>query len=112
MLYGRDPPGINQYRPGDSTIDAVDLHLQVKEEALQNIKANLERSQQAMKTKANKSRSDIELEVGQWVSVKLKPYRQSYVTNHVREFFGSFQVIKKISVVAYKLSLPEGIRIH
>lgn len=117
VLYGRDPPGITHYNPGDSNIDAVDMNLQVREEALSNIKACLQRSQQSMKAKADKTRTDFQFKVNQWVWVKLKPYRQFSMANRLnnklcKRYFGPFKITKKISPAAYTLALPRGSKIH
>lgn len=69
------PPGIIQCNPGDSVIDAVDLTMQVREEALKYIKSNLQKCQEVMKLKTGTKRKDIEFKVGDWIWVKLKPYK-------------------------------------
>lgn len=42
---------------------------------LKELKHNLTRAQQVMKTQADKKRKDVSLEVGDSVVVKLQPYR-------------------------------------
>jgi len=70
-----------------------------------------------MVQQANKRRIDIQFEKGDLVLVKLQLYRQAIVAarlNHKisRRLFGPFLVIELIGVVAYKLALPPGSRIH
>ena len=55
--------------------------------------------------------------VGDWVLVKLQPYRQHSLAlkkNHKlgTRYFGPFQVIQKVGEVAYKLQLPKDSKIH
>ncbi|KAL4583237.1 hypothetical protein LXL04_007805 [Taraxacum kok-saghyz] len=60
---------------------------------------------------------DISFSVGEWVYVKLKPYRQMSVTKHIYQklapkFFGHFQIRERIGPVAYKLTLAPTSKIH
>lgn len=102
---------------GQSKIQAVEGDLLRRDEILQHLKKNLMHSQHWMMQQANKHRSDMQFEVGDLVLVKLQPYRHAMVAarlNHkiFRRFFGPFPVIERIGVVAYKLVLPPGSRIH
>ena len=55
--------------------------------------------------------------MGDFILVKLQPYRQSTVAHRVntklsKHFFGPFPVIAKVGLVAYTLQLPATSRIH
>ncbi|XP_043700242.1 uncharacterized protein LOC122650951 [Telopea speciosissima] len=70
-----------------------------------------------MKTQADKGRTDREFSVGDWVLVKLKPYRQQSLAHRAhqklgRRYFGPFMVLARIGKVAYKLDLPSTARLH
>ncbi|XP_015078159.1 uncharacterized protein LOC107021962 [Solanum pennellii] len=99
-LYGREPPTIARYIMGSTASEL-----------------NLNRAQTRMKTLADKSRTKVAFEIGDWVYVKLNPYRQVTLRlqkDHKlgRRYFCTFQVLKKIGSVAYKLTLPEAAKIH
>ena len=70
-----------------------------------------------MKLYADRKRSERNFEVGDWVFLKLQPYRQKSVAMRhnmkiAPRFYGPFQVSQKIGSVAYKLLLPSSSRIH
>lgn len=70
-----------------------------------------------MKAFADKSCTEITFGVGDWVFVKLKPYKQSTLhlqRDHklVRRYFGPYKILKPVGAVAYKLDLPEAAKIH
>ncbi|WMV59051.1 hypothetical protein MTR67_052436 [Solanum verrucosum] len=81
------------------------------------LKNNLTRAQKRMKDVADRKRQHGEFGVGEWVYVKLKPYRQHSLRlqrHHKlgRRYFGLLKVQKKKGTVAYTLDLPNEARIH
>ena len=70
-----------------------------------------------MKIYANRLRIERSFVEGDWVFLRLQPYRQKTVAmrsnlKHSPRFYGPLQVIKKIGEVAYKLDLPVDAKIH
>lgn len=70
-----------------------------------------------MKQQADHNKTEREFEVGEWVFVKIQPYKQLSVKQKEKnklapKFYGPYQINKKISQVAYGLSLPETSRVH
>lgn len=82
------------------------------------LKFHLLRAQNRMKQAADSHMSDREFKTGDFVYLKLQPYRQhSLKSKNVphklsQRFYGPFQVIEKIGSVAYKLQLPPQASIH
>ncbi|CAD6217555.1 unnamed protein product [Miscanthus lutarioriparius] len=74
------------------------------------VKQHLLRAQARMKRQADKGRSERQFSVGDMVFLKLQPYIQSSLFHHSNnklsfKFFGPFQVIQKICLVAYKSAI-------
>ncbi|GMI79919.1 hypothetical protein HRI_001661200 [Hibiscus trionum] len=70
-----------------------------------------------MKGQADKKRKECELQVGDWVFLKLQPYRQQTVCARTGQkfasrWFGPFLITERIGAVAYRLKLPENSRVH
>ena len=57
--------------------------------------------------------------MGDWVLLRLRPYRQSSAKGTssasaklAKQFYGPFQIVERIDPVAYKLKLPDEAKIH
>ncbi|KAJ0103359.1 hypothetical protein Patl1_05513 [Pistacia atlantica] len=70
-----------------------------------------------MKSAYDKGRMEWEFEVGDWLYLRLQPYRQtSLVLRRSQKlsphFYGPYWVLERIGVIAYGLDLPLGTKIH
>jgi hypothetical protein len=66
---------------------------------------------------ANKKRSERAFAIGDWVYLKLQPYKQKSVATRKShklspKFYGPYQVIDRIGTVTYKLFPPPTATIH
>ncbi|KAA3455755.1 Transposon Ty3-G Gag-Pol polyprotein [Gossypium australe] len=116
-LYGRDPPTIVSYEEGGSLNTQVDKALQDWDDLLRELKKNMSQAQLRMKNQADKKRRELEFAAGDWVFVRLQPYRQLSLRLHKYQklsprFFGPYKVIQRVGNVAYKLELLASTRIH
>ncbi|KAJ0810360.1 putative nucleotidyltransferase, Ribonuclease H [Helianthus annuus] len=117
VLYGRPPPTITRYIRDSTGSPLLAAQLRERDDLLLHLKANLSKAQATMKTAADKHRKDVSFEVGDWVYIKLQPYRQHSIRlrrhNKLgRRFFGPYQIVSKVGPVAYKLNLPDSAKIH
>ena len=116
-LYGRPPPAIPSYEIGSCPIEELDDQMTARDELLQELKAHLHAANNRMKQAADKKRREVNFEVGDWVYLRLQPYRQQSVfrrTSHKlsNRYYGPYQIEERIGPVAYKLKLSPGSRIH
>ena len=116
-LYGRDPPRLLRFGDVPTANAEVEEMIKGRDELLQELRDNLATAQARMQASANKKRRDVEFEVGTWVYLKLRPYRQTSVAYRRAEklaprFFGPYLIEKRVGKVAYKLVLPAHSLIH
>ncbi|GJU99893.1 reverse transcriptase [Tanacetum coccineum] len=71
VLYGQTPPIHILYVSGESRVDTVDRALTAREEVIKALIFHLKRSQEMMKTQADKHRSEREFAVRDWIYLKL-----------------------------------------
>ena len=116
-VYGCKPPKLIPYLDQSSSLPQVDELLRTRSAILRLLQQNLQEAQHRMKTFADKKRTERHFEIGDYVYLRLQPYRQCSVA--VRKslklsprFYGPFQITEKIGVVAYKLHLPSSAKIH
>ncbi|KAA3465173.1 reverse transcriptase [Gossypium australe] len=107
-LYGQKIPHHMSYLVGSSLVATVDRSLQHREVA---------RAQERMRQMADRKRFDREFKMGDFVYLKLQPYRQHSLREGGNQkmaprYFGPYPVAGKFGKVAYKLTLPEDSRIH
>lgn len=116
-VYGRAPPSLTQFLPGEVRVQAVEQELLTRDEILKRLRYHLERAQQRMAHQANKHRRELEFQVGDRVFLKFRPYRQLSLFKRLNvklapRNFGPFEVVQRIGKVAYRLALPLGSKIH
>ena len=75
-LHGRPPPPLRRIGHGMTTMGSVEEMLQERDAQLDELKFHLLRAQQVMKANEDKRRRDVNFSNGEYVYLKLQPYRQ------------------------------------
>ena len=117
LVYGRSPPSICSYTPGDARLPAVDKAMRDRDEFLAEVRDRLEQAQQHYKAVYDRHHHPVSFVPGQWVWLRLlhRPVASLNIKGHGKlgpKFFGPYQVLERVGDVAYKLQLPTGARIH
>lgn len=116
-LFGYVPPQMGLGSAPRSQVAAVDTILRDRQAVLQQLKTNLAIAQNRMKQQADANRSERHFSVGDWVYLKLQPYRQITMSGLRNQklspkFYGPYEILRKIGACAYHLNLPAGSAIH
>ncbi|KAL8171275.1 LOW QUALITY PROTEIN: hypothetical protein V2J09_023079 [Rumex salicifolius] len=105
-VYERAPPSLKNHLPEDFVIVAVAEEFWNREEVLWQLKYKLDRALKRMTNSANKKRVGV-----QGRRVRLRPHRQKSL-NLAAMYFGPFQIIRRVGVVAYELRLLDNAKIQ
>jgi hypothetical protein len=78
-VFGYPSPRLMPFEPGPTKVQAVEDELKSREFILTLIRENLQDAQAQMKHFADQNCTFREFEVGNWVFLRLRPYRQMSV---------------------------------
>jgi hypothetical protein len=113
-----NPPSITSSLKEKSKVQAVEYHIENQQQILQILKDNLTMAQNRMKQQADQHRSERSFEVGDWVFLRLQPYKQMSLKQAKKDnklspkYYGPYKVLQKIGTMSYKLELPTSSRVH
>lgn len=115
-LYGI-PPTYCGFDRTDSPNEVVVELLKDHYTAINFLRDKLTKAQERMKFYADKGRTERKFEVGDQVYLKLQSYRHTLVAKRPNQqlspkYFGLYQILQKVGIVAYKIILPKGSNVH
>ena len=110
-LYSYEPPKWKEIIQGSTKVPAVKDQLEDTQRIMQTLKDNLTMAQNRMKQQADQHRTKREFESAYWGFIRLQPYKQLSLKQQGKnklapKFYGPYQIIRKISNIAYELKLP------
>ncbi|KAL9447417.1 hypothetical protein AB3S75_014979 [Citrus x aurantiifolia] len=99
-VYGFPPPSPLAYVPGTSRVQAVDEYLRDRDAILRELRHNLSVARDRMKSQADQNRREVSFMVGDYVYLKLQPYRQTSMAFRrsmklAPRFYGPYQIVEK-----------------
>ena len=117
MVYGRDPPTIQSYEPGETRVAAVAKSMADRDEFLEDVRYRLEQAQAVQKLHYDKLHRHVSYAVGDWVLLRLRhrpaaSLPQATTGKLKPRFFGPYRVTELINEVAVRLALPPHTRLH
>lgn len=116
-LYGIPPLRLLDYILGATQVAVVDQLLQNRQDLISMLKQNLVSAQARMKSQADLHSADKSFNIGDWVYLKLQPYKQHSLRlkgfNKLSpRYYGPLQIVQKVGQMAYRLALPTDCSIH
>jgi hypothetical protein len=117
-LYGYHPPSITSSPKEKSKVQAMEDHIENQQQFLQILKDNLTMAQNRMEQQADQHRSERSFEVGDYVFLRLQPYKQMSLKQAKKDnklspkYYGPYKMLQKIGSMAYKLELPTSSRVQ
>ncbi|KAL7116726.1 hypothetical protein ACP275_03G022800 [Erythranthe tilingii] len=79
VVYGIHPLSLLDYVPGTSKVQAVDEYLRDRDAILRELRHNLIIVRNRMKCKTHQNCREVSFNVGDYVYIKLQPYRHKSV---------------------------------
>jgi hypothetical protein len=116
VVYGRDPPTIRSYEPGE-TRAAVAQEMEERAAFLHDICYRLEQAQAVQKRVYDQHHRPVSFQVGDWAFLHLRQRAAASLpcsaTGKLKpRYVGPYQVADLINAVAVRLQLPPGAHLH
>lgn len=116
-FYGYQAQHLPFHQYGQVTDHITTTFCHKRNYIIQLLRANLIQAQQHMKFYADINKSERSFNVGDMVYLRVKPYKQmsmnqSKYSKLDSKYYGTFIVLARVGLLAYKLQFPEEGRIH
>ena len=117
VIYGRKPPPLLSYVPSTAKVAVVEEELLDRDKIVMEVINHILKAQNRIKQFYDSKHQEKEFSIGDWIYLKLQPYRQLSVSARKNlklsaRYYGPFEIVQRVGKVAYKLKLPLGSHIH
>ena len=117
VVYGRDPPTIRSYEPGETRVAVVARDMEEREAFLADVRYRLQQAQAVQKRQYDKHHRPVHYQVGDWALLRLRQRTASSLPQATAgklkaRYLGPYKVVELINDVAVRLELPPQARIH
>jgi hypothetical protein len=117
-LYGYHPPSTTSPLKWNKQVQEVEDQIGYQQEVLKLLNDKLVMSQNRMKQQVYQQHIEIEFEVGNWIYLRLQPYKQISLKKKLKDnkltpkYYAPYKVLQRIGSMAYKLELPPYSHVH
>jgi hypothetical protein len=116
-LYGYDAPTLVDLVFGESRAPKAKDWITESQEILKLLKENLQTTHNQQKMSEDTDMIEHKFEVGDFVFLRLQPYRKSSLKKSGTEkftprFYGPYKILRQVGKVSYELELLERRKIH
>jgi hypothetical protein len=117
-LYGYHPLSITSSLKEKYKVQSVEDHIEHQQQVLQILKENLTMAQNCMKQQVDQHHSERSFEVGDWVFLRLQPYKVMSLKQAKKDdklspkYYVPYKVLQNIGTMEYKLELLASSQVH
>ena len=117
VVYGRDPPSIRSYEPGETRVAVVAKNMADRDKFLADVHYYLEQAQAVQKAHYDKAHRAVSYVVGDWVWLRLQHRAPASLPSVTKgklkpRFYGPYRISELINNVAVHLALPARASLH
>jgi hypothetical protein len=117
VVYGRDPPTIRSYEPGDARAPAVAQEMEERAAFLDDVRYRLHQAQESQRRAYDQHHRRVIYQVGDWALLRLRQRPSATLPRSAAgklkpRYVGPYRVEEVINDVAVRLQLPAGARLH